>query len=144
MPYRIALIERDAIVNAFTALFNKGANPSTSFINIYSNATSQPATPETAVPGGSVLLAQIPFSSAAFAASAGSTGVANALSLHAPVINTGTASWFRCFTGASTPAALADGSVTLAAASGDMIFDNVNFISGASVVLSNFAVWEPM
>ncbi len=144
MAYRISLTERNAAVDGLTALFNKGANPSNSTINIYSTATSQPATPETAVPGGSVLLAQIPFSSTAFAASAGGTGIANALPIQSSVVNSGTAGWFRFFTGAGTPASLGDGTVTLNGGGGDMTFDNITFVSGGTVSISNLSISVPM
>jgi hypothetical protein len=144
MAYRISLTERDAAVNALTGLFNKGANPSNSTINIYSNASSQPATPETAVPGGSVLLAQIPFSSTAFAASNGGTGLANALPLQSSVVNSGVAGWFRFYTGAGTPAPLGDGTVTVNGGGGDMTFDNINFVSGGTVSISALSISVPM
>lgn len=144
MSYRIALTERNGGVNGITALFNKGGNPSNSTINIYSSATSQPATPETAVPGGSVLLSQVPFSSTAFQTATTGTGIATGLPLTASVVNSGTAGWFRFFTGASTPLALGDGTITLTAASGDMTFNNVTFVSGGTVSISALSISIPM
>ena len=144
MAYRISLTERNAGVNGLTALFNKGANPNNAKIRIYSNATSQPATPETAVPGGSVILSDIPFSSTAFSTATTGTGIATGLPLSSTVINSGTAGWFRFFDGAASPAALGDGTVTLTGSGGDMTFDNVTFVSGGVVNITNLTLTIPM
>ena len=144
MPYRISLTERNAGVNGLTSLFNKGANPNNSKINIYSNATSQPATPETAVPGGSVLLASIPFSSTAFQTATTGTGVATGLPLSSTVLNSGTAAWFRFVDGQASPAALGDGSITINGGGGDMTFDNITFVSGGTVQMSDLSITVPM
>lgn len=143
MPYRISLTERNAAVNGLTGLFNKGGNPSNSTINIY-GSSSQPATPETAVPSSGVLLVKIPFSSSAFANSVGGTGIANALPLQATIINSGTAEWFRFFTGESTPSSLGDGSITISGSGGDMTFNSIDFISGGTVSISNLSISIPM
>jgi hypothetical protein len=97
MSYHIAVTERNASVNGMTALFNKGANPNPASINFYSNSTTQPATPETAVPGGAVILSTINFVSGAFTSAVGATGVANSLPLSGNVLVTGTPGWFRFF-----------------------------------------------
>ena len=144
MPYRIAVIERTAVIDGLTALFNKGANPNNAVIQIYSNATSQPATPETAIPGGSILLATIPFSSTAFAAAVTATGIANGLPISGSVIADGTPAWFRFLDGQASPRALGDGSITLKGSGGDMTFNNLAWVSGGSAVVTNLSITEPM
>lgn len=144
MPYRIALVQRNSAVTAVTALFNKGANPSNTTIRIYSNATSQPASPEVAPAGGSVILSEIPFAATAFNAVVTGTGTAAGLPLQAPVLNSGTAGWFRFYTGASTPAALGDGTITVNGGGGNMTFDNINFVSGGTVSISGLSITIPM
>jgi hypothetical protein len=138
MPFRISLTERNAGVNGLTGLFTSGSD-----INIYSNATSQPATPETAVPGGSVLLAQIPFSSTAFQTATTGTGIATGLPLSSTVLNSGTAAWFRFVNGSD--AALGDGTITTTAVgTGDMLFDNTTFVSGGVVNMTDLSITIPM
>jgi hypothetical protein len=144
MPYRISLTERGAAVSALTGLFNKGANPGPSTINIYSNATTQPATPETAIPGGSVLLSQIPFSGTAFLAQVNGTATASGLPLQAPVINSGVAEWFLFADGAASPNPLGNGTVSLTGSGGDMTFDNTTFVSGGIVSITNLSITVPM
>lgn len=145
MPYRISLTERNAGTDGLTSLFNKGALPSNAKTVIYSNATSQPATPETAVPGGSVILTELSFSSSAFFASVGGTGVASGLPIAGPVLNSGTAAWFRFYNGAASPAALGDGSITtVASGTGDMLFDSITFVSGGIARITSLSLTIPM
>jgi hypothetical protein len=144
MAYKIALTQRNAAVLAVTNLFDKGARPAVSTLRIYSNATSQPSSPESAVPGGSVLLAQVPLAVDAFADPVTGTGVANSLPLQTPVINSGTAAWFRFYTGEASPAALSDGTVTVTGGGGDMTFDNVTFVSGGTVSIAGLSITIPM
>lgn len=144
MAYRISLTSRNAGVDGLTSLFNKGALPSNAKISIY-GTTTQPATPETAVPGGSVLLADVSFSSSAFLASVGGTGVASGLPMEGTVLNTGTAAWFRFYNGAASPAALGDGNITtVASGTGDMLFDNISFVSGGIVRMTALSISIPM
>jgi hypothetical protein len=137
MPFRISLTERNAGVNGLTGLFTSGSK-----INIY-GTSSQPATPETAVPGPSVLLAQIPFSSTAFITATTGTGIATGLPLTSTVLNSGTAAWFRFINGSS--AALGDGTITTTAVgTGDMLFDNTTFVSGGVVNMTDLSITIPM
>lgn len=143
MSYRISLTARNTSVNAHTTLLNKGANPNNSTINFYSNATSRPASPDTAVPSGSVLLLQIEFSSTAFSSATSATGVANNLPLSGNIVGNGTAAWFRFFTGASTPASIGDGDVTSTGGGGDITFNDVIWASGNIGVLNNLSISQP-
>jgi hypothetical protein len=139
MAYRISLTERNAGVNGITGLFNSGSD-----ILIYSNATSPPAsTPETALPGGSVLLARVPFSSTPFITATTGTGVATGLPLQTTILNSGTAAWFKFVNGSDV--ALGDGVITtVAVGTGDMLFDNTTFVSGGIVSITDLSISIPM
>jgi hypothetical protein len=145
MAYRISFIERNAALNGAGAQFNQGGNPAVSSINIYSTATSQPATPETGVPGGSVLLVNVPFNATAFNSAVSGVMTANALPFSGTVTTTGTAGWFSFITGASgTPPMLSNGTVSVNGGSGDMTFDNINFVLNGVVVINGLSISQPM
>jgi hypothetical protein len=145
VSYHITIAERNAINNTFCGFFNQGGNPDVSKINIYSDATARPASADNAVPNGSVLLAQLSFQATAFPASSSGTVTANGLPFSSSILQTGTASWFRPFTGANSPASLGDGAITQTGTSpsGEMVFDNISFISGGIVNLSTFNITVP-
>jgi len=144
VAYRIAYTERNAALTGATALFNQGGNPTVSSINIYSTATSQPASPEAGVPGGSVLLVNIPFPATAFASPVSGVSTANSLPYSGTVLATGTANWFSFVTGASGTPMLSNGTVSLNGGSGDMTFDNINFVINGVVLINSLSISQPM
>jgi len=144
VAYRISYLERNAALNGAAALFNQGGNPSVSSINIYSTATTQPASPEAGVPPGSVLLVNIPFNSTAFNSAVSGVITANALPYSGTVSTTGTASWFSFINGASSPAMLSNGTITVNGSGGDMTFNNINFVQNGVVVINNLSISQPM
>lgn len=144
MAFRLSILDRNAGVNGLTSLFNKGSNPSTSSINIYSNATSESAAPESGVPGGSVVLVNIPFSGSAFLPASGGIATASGLPLQSYITNTGTAGWFSLIDGEASPVILGVGTVTVTGASGDLTFNSVGFISGGLASITNLTLSIPM
>jgi hypothetical protein len=97
----VAAASVNAMVDALKVLCNGGT------IKIYSG--TQPATADTAVPGGAVLLATCTFSATAFGSSTAGVVTANAIASDTDADATGTASWFRALT--SGGAKVFDGSV---------------------------------
>src|SRR5688500_2408877 len=137
MPYRISLTTRNAATNSIVNLFTSGSK-----IRIY-GTTTQPATPETAVPGGSVLLAEIAFAATPFPTATTGTTTDNSLPLTTTIAASGTAAWFRFINGAS--AALGDVTITtIAVGTGDMLFDNTNFVVGGTVNITDLSITVPM
>jgi hypothetical protein len=141
MAYEISLASRNAAVNALTALYT-----TTSKIRVYSNATSKPATPETAVPGGSITLVDVNFAATAFPSASAGSATATGLPgtpLTATIATSGTAGWFRTFNGAGT--ALGQGTITTTAVgTGDMLFDSTSFVAGGIVNITDFTITVPM
>lgn len=143
MAFKLSILDRNAGVNGLCGLFNKGSNPNSASLNIYSNSTSQPGAPESGIPPSGVLLVQVPFSGTAFLPASGGVAVASGLPLSALITNTGTASWFRFYDGQGTPAALGDGNVTVTGASGDLTFNSIGFISGGLCQITNLSLSIP-
>lgn len=98
---QVAAASVNAMVDALKVLCNGGT------IKIYSGA--QPATADTAVPGGAVLLATCTFSATAFGSSTAGVVTANAIGACADCPATGTAVWFRALSSGS--AKVFDGTV---------------------------------
>lgn len=140
MAFRISTGARDAIINAFTALLTQGGNPAVSNIIFYTG--SQPATPATTATG--TILATVNFAATAFAASSGQSASANSTPLTASVATSGTPGWCRFWTGAASPVAVCDCSVTINGGGGDVTFDNITWVSGGTVSISSLAIAEAM
>jgi hypothetical protein len=122
-----AQTQANALVGAFT---------NSSLVSIYSG--SQPATPETAL-SGNTLLAQIVLpASSAFSST---NGVMTAAAIaNVTIAATGTAAFFR-WTKADGVTVIADGSVGTSSA--DMILNSVSLVSGAVLTTSSFTFTIP-
>jgi hypothetical protein len=102
---------------------------------------TRPATTDTAVTG--TLLATLTFSATAFgAATTASPSVATAAAItsDSSADNTGTATWFRIFTGSGT--AIADGNVGTSGE--DLNLNTVSIVAGAVVSISAGTISMPV
>ena len=98
-----AIADINASLNALLSPQNGG------FVEVYSTATSQPANPDTAIGGGSILLFTCDLSATAYGSATGGVATANTIAAGTAVA-TGTASWFRVYASNGTTGKM-DGSV---------------------------------
>lgn len=124
----MALALRNTALDSIDSNFNSGK------LRIYSG--TQPATPDTAL-SGNTLLAELTFNATAFGAASGGVITANAITSDSSADATGTAAFFRCFASDGTTALL-DGSVGTATT--DMTINTVSIVSGATVSCSAFTI----
>lgn len=91
--------------------------------------------------GGATLLTQLPFSDPAFGNWAGgiSHGTINGSS---DVIASGVASWFRITN--KDGVGLIDGDISLRGGTGDLQFDNINFIESGVVTITRLEISVPV
>jgi hypothetical protein len=118
----------NAMLNALAARLNGG------FVQIYSGV--QPATPDAAL-GGATLLCVLTISPTAFGAAAGGSASANPLGLGLTVLATGLASFFRAFASDDLTAVI-DGSVGSVAGGtvpADMVINNTSLVAGIGMVV---------
>ena len=120
----------NAALDALLALLNGGT------MNIYSG--TQPATPDTAL-GGNTLLATLTFSATAFGNSSAGTATANAIT-SGTGLAVGTATFARCLSTGS--AATLDCSVGLAGA--DINLNDVAITVGCTVSVTSYTVSMPV
>lgn len=124
----MALALRNTALDSIDANFNSGK------LRIYSG--TQPATPDTAL-SGNTLLAELTFNATAFGSASGGVITANAITSDSSADATGTAAFFRCFASDGTTALL-DG--TVGTATTDMTINTVSIVSGATVSCSAFTI----
>lgn len=129
------LKSNDALVDCVDV----GSTNSTGRLLIYEG--TQPATPQTAATG-STLLVTINFASTAFTASdaTGAAGLTGGTAITATVATSGTAGWFRVTD--KDNLAIFDGSIGTSGA--DMNFDNVGFVAGGTARVNTLTVQTPM
>jgi hypothetical protein len=123
----------DTLVDAIDA----GSPPGTIAIR----SGTRPATTDTAVTG--TLLATLTFSNPAFGAAttaSPSVATASAITSDSSADNTGTATWFRIFTGSGT--AIADGNVGTSGE--DLNLNTVSIVAGAVVSISAGTISMPV
>ena len=106
------------------------------FLEIYTG--TQPATPDTAL-SGNTLLATLPLSATAFGASSSATKTANAIT-SATAAATGTATFFRVYKSDGTTAVI-DGSVGTSGA--DLNLNTTSIVTGATVSVSSWTISDP-
>jgi hypothetical protein len=126
--FLITEARRNEMLDALSNDFDNG------YLRIYSG--SQPATPDTAL-SGQTLLAELRFNATAFGAAAAGVITANAFTSDASANATGTAAWFRALKSDGTTA-LCDG--TVGTVSTDLIIDNTAISSGVQVSCSAFTI----
>lgn len=126
---------RDDIAQAVIDAIDAGAGAGT--VNIYDDSASRPADPDTAVPGGSVLLATLTFSDPCGTVSAGSGAITfSTITDDASADATGTALWFRVFDSDSN--AIMDGDC--ATSGSDMNFNTTSIVSGKAVGITSWTI----
>lgn len=135
----VSMASARAALDALLALLNTGGAGK---IKIFTG--SMPATCETA-DSGTALSTGLTLSSTAFAASTdpGSTGLAtataNAIASDTNAAATGTAGYFRAYSGAGT--CIIQGTVGTSAA--DMILNTTSIVAGATVAITSWTVTLP-
>jgi hypothetical protein len=83
------------------------------------------------------------FSNPAFGASSTGTATASAISSDTNADNSGTAGYFRIYTGAGgDTAALCQGNS--GTASTDLVFDNATIVAGGTIAISSFTISVPI
>lgn len=107
------------------------------FLELYTG--TQPATPDTAL-SGNTLLATLALSATAFGASSSATKTANAIT-SATAAATGTATFFRAYKSDATTAVI-DGSVGTSGA--DLNLNTTSIVTGATVSVSSWTVSDPV
>lgn len=107
------------------------------FLELYTG--TQPATPDTAL-SGNTLLATLPLSATAFGAASIATKTANAIT-SATAAATGTATFFRAYKSDATTAVI-DGSVGTSGA--DLNLNTTSIVTGATVSVSSWTVSDPV
>lgn len=106
---------------------------------IYFYSGSQPANADTAVPGGSTLLATGRFAADAFGAAVNGVITAAAIAQFNASAD-GTAAWVRCCTSDGTTVIM-DG--TVGTANANVVVPSAAFVTGVAVQVSSFTHTEP-
>lgn len=107
------------------------------FLELYTG--TQPATPDTAL-SGNTLLATLALSATAFGAASSATKTANTIT-SATAAATGTATFFRAYKSDATTAVI-DGSVGTSGA--DLNLNTTSIVTGATVSVSSWTVSDPV
>jgi len=100
---------------------------------------SKPASPQVAATG--TLLATNNFSNPAFGNFSNGQAFANSIADDTNVDATGVCGWFRIYD--RDNGAVIDGDVTATGGGGDIEFDNINFIKGGTVTITNLQAVMP-
>lgn len=125
----VSTAERNAMLDAFTALLNSGT------VEIYTGA--QPAGPGTAITT-QTLLATLTLSATAFAAASGGSATANTIT---PGVAgaTGTAAWARWKSSGGTP----EMDCSVGASGADLNLPTTSIVTGVTVGISSYTLTHP-
>lgn len=126
LKYAVAL--KNTRMNDIATALGNGA-----LLSIYTG--SQPANPDTAL-GGNTLLAQLTCGSPFAGSSSGGVLTANAIT-NATAGNTGTAAWFRIYDSGGTVGHV-DG--TCGTSSADLVLNSLSITSGQTVSVSSLTI----
>ena len=137
MTVNISTQARNDAGNAIVDLIDKGATKPNGYIEIRNG--TKPTNPQTGATG--TLLATMNHSLPAFGNFNNGTSLANAIVNDINVDETGVASWFRIYD--RNGIAIIDGDITTTGGSGDIKFDNVNFIRGGVVAIVSLVANMP-
>jgi hypothetical protein len=135
LAFRVTVAVANAMLNAFTVANDAGT---AAVIQIYT--TAQPATPETAV-SGQTLLGTLTMSATSFPGAASNALTASAITDDSSADATGTAAWWRMSTQVGGTA-ICDGSCGTATA--DMILNTTAITSGSAISCSSCVITLPV
>jgi hypothetical protein len=128
---KTAITSRNTELDALAPLLNNG------YLRIYSG--TEPATPETAL-SGNTLLAELRFNATAFGASASGVITANAITADTSNDATGTATFFRAFKSDGTTVVLQG---TVGTSASDINLNSTAIQIAAQTSVSSFTVTDP-
>lgn len=137
MATRIAQASAKAACDAVVDLLDVGGAG-----HIEIRTGSQPATTDTAATGtllGTLTLSNPAFGNATTASP--SVATASAITSDTTADATGTAGWFRAYSGGGT--AVIDGSITATGGGGDMTLDSTSIVAGGTIAVSSWTVSHP-
>lgn len=137
MATRISTAAAKAANDAIVDLLDVGG---AGYIEVRTGA--QPASVATAASG--TLLGTLPLSATAFGAAttaSPSVATANAITSDTSADASGTAGWFRAYSGGGT--ATIDGSVTATGGGGDMTLDTVSVVAGGTIAVTSWTASHP-
>jgi len=138
MPFVLATTARNAACDAIVDLIDAGVGAG--ILRIYDG--SQPANPQTAV-SGQTLLATLTFSDPAFGAAATGVATASAITSDTNVDATSTASWARVLDSDGVDPTDAVFDMDIGQGSGTLSFDNTSFVAGGTAAISSMTVTVP-
>lgn len=128
---KTAVATRNAQLDTMTTLLNSGT------LRLYSG--TEPATPETAL-SGNTLLAQLTFGNPAFGSAASGVATSNAITADSSADASGTATFFRCLKSDGTTVVYQG---TVGTSGADLNLNSVAISSGAAVAISSLTVTLP-
>ena len=137
MVARISTVARNAGADGIVDLIDVGGTGET---RIYTG--TQPANPQTAL-SGNTLLATLPFSATAFGAASAGVATANAITSDTSVDATGTATFARSLDGGGVDPTDVVIDMDIGQGSGTLDFDNVSFVIGGTAAISSMTVTVP-
>lgn len=117
----------DSIVGAI----DSGSANSNGYLEIRSG--TRPLSPQNSASG--TLLATLNFSAVAFGDAVDGVATANTITEDTSIDATGVASWFRIYDKDGN--AVMDGDITVTGGSGDIEFDDINFVEGGTALISS-------
>lgn len=132
---RVAVARRGAALDTFISSANSG------ILRIYDNTAARPANADTAIPGGSVILAELTMNATSFPASSGGVLTANAITQDSSANASGTALYARLFQSNGTTA-IADFGVTTSSPSdgSELQFPTLVIAAGQAVSATSLTI----
>ncbi len=137
MAINISIRARNAACNAINNLVNQGSTHSGGYIEIRTG--SKPSSP-LITPTGTILAVHY-FSNPAFKDSVNGSSISNEILREESVKDTGTAGWFRLYDRDGNT--ILDGDVSKTGGSGDIKFDNTEFVVGGKSVITSMNLTVP-
>jgi len=128
---------RNIAANSIAASLEDGNVVSNSYIQIFSG--SRPNSPQDT--SNEPILSLFNLASPAFGEALAGTITSQPITEDISVIATGRATWFRIYD--KNDEAMVDGDITLPNGGGDLEFDNVDFVEGGTIIISNLKLTVP-
>jgi hypothetical protein len=137
MTVNISTQARNDAGDAIVDLIDVGSTNPNGVLEIRTG--SKPSTPQTGATG--TLLATLNFSNPAFGSFSNGNAFANSIADDTDVDDTGIAGWFRIYD--RDNGGVIDGDIAVTGSGGDIEFDNINFIKGGTVTITNLQAVMP-